>query len=63
MFYRENGQFKTTYRKDQQIFAIAQDRWVILALIAASITYWVANVRRRWLAEELVLLQQRGPVV
>ena len=25
---------------------------VILALIAASITYWVVNVRRRWLAEE-----------
>jgi len=34
MFYRENGQFKTSYRKDQQIFAIAQDRWAILALIA-----------------------------
>lgn len=27
---------------------------VILALIAAAITYWVANVRRRWLAEEVV---------
>lgn len=27
---------------------------VILALIAASITYWVTNVRRRWLAEELI---------
>ncbi|MFN4359166.1 MAG: branched-chain amino acid ABC transporter permease [Hylemonella sp.] len=34
MFYRENGQFKTTYAADQQIFAIAQDRWAILALIA-----------------------------
>ena len=34
MFYRENGQFKTSYRKDQQIFAIAQDRWVVLAIIA-----------------------------
>lgn len=30
---------------------------VILALIAASITYWVVNVRRRWLAEEIVLIQ------
>ncbi len=29
---------------------------VILALIAASITFWVVNVRRRWLAEELVWL-------
>lgn len=27
---------------------------VILALIAASITFWVANVRRRWLAEEML---------
>nr|MBP7492915.1 branched-chain amino acid ABC transporter permease [Rhodoferax sp.] len=26
MFYRENGQFKTSYRSDQQIFPIAQDR-------------------------------------
>jgi branched-chain amino acid transport system permease protein len=34
MFYRENGQFKTNYRKDQQIFPIAQDRWVVLAIIA-----------------------------
>ncbi len=31
---------------------------VILALIAASITFWVANVRRRWLAEEIVAVQQ-----
>lgn len=34
MFYRENGQFKTTYKADQQIFPIAQDRWAILALVA-----------------------------
>ncbi|MBA4263037.1 MAG: branched-chain amino acid ABC transporter permease [Comamonadaceae bacterium] len=34
MFYRENGQFKTSYRTDQQIFPIAQDRWAVLALIA-----------------------------
>ncbi|TSE23450.1 urea ABC transporter, permease protein UrtC [Tepidimonas sediminis] len=34
MFYRENGQFKTSYRDDQQIFPIAQDRWAILALVA-----------------------------
>jgi branched-chain amino acid transport system permease protein len=34
MFYRENGQFKTSYAADQQIFAIAQDRWAVLALIA-----------------------------
>lgn len=36
---------------------------VILALIAASITYGVAQVRRRWLAEELldVAAQRRQP--
>jgi hypothetical protein len=27
---------------------------VILALIAAAATFWVANVRRRWLAEEVL---------
>jgi branched-chain amino acid transport system permease protein len=34
MLYRENGQFKTTYRADQQIFPILQDRWAMLALLA-----------------------------
>src|SRR5687768_2634569 len=33
MLYRENGQFKTTYASDQQIFPIAQDRLLIIALI------------------------------
>src|SRR5574343_859407 len=36
MFYRENGQFKTSYRADQQIFPIAQDRMVILAFLAVA---------------------------
>lgn len=34
---------------------------VILALIAASLTYWVVNVQRRWLAEELLdIATERG---
>ena len=31
---------------------------VILALIAAAITFWIANVRRRWLAEEILEIMQ-----
>ena len=34
MFYRENGQFKTSYKADQQVFAIPQDRWAIWAIVA-----------------------------
>ena len=34
MFYRENGQFKTSYRADQQIFPISQDRLAILLVVA-----------------------------
>ena len=37
MFYRENGQFKTSYRSDQQIFPIAQDRWGIVLLLAFAL--------------------------
>ncbi|MCM2252130.1 MAG: branched-chain amino acid ABC transporter permease [Ramlibacter sp.] len=33
MLYRENGQFKTTYRQDQQIFGIKQDRYLILLMV------------------------------
>ncbi|WP_119156355.1 branched-chain amino acid ABC transporter permease [Caldimonas tepidiphila] len=38
MLYRENGQFKTSYRADQQIFPILQDRVAILGLIALAFT-------------------------
>ncbi len=36
MLYRENGQFKTSYRADQQIFPVVQDRVLILALVALA---------------------------
>ena len=34
MFYRENGQFKTSYRADQQILPITQDRVALYLLLA-----------------------------
>ena len=34
MFYREAGQFKTSYRSDQAIFPIAQDRWFVILIVA-----------------------------
>ena len=34
MLYRENGQFKTSYAADQQVFTIAQDKWFVLGVIA-----------------------------
>ncbi len=34
MFYREAGQFKTSYRADEAIFPIAQDRWFVFAALA-----------------------------
>jgi branched-chain amino acid transport system permease protein len=36
MFYRENGQFKTSYRADQQIFPIRQDRIFMLLVLAVA---------------------------
>ncbi len=36
MFYRENGQFKTSYAADQQIFAVSQDRYAILGILALA---------------------------
>nr|WP_315488436.1 branched-chain amino acid ABC transporter permease [uncultured Rhodoferax sp.] len=52
MFYRENGQFKTNYRADQQIFPIAQDRIALFALLAVAFValpavasdYWFTNI-------------------
>jgi branched-chain amino acid transport system permease protein len=36
MFYRENGQFKTSYRADNQIFPIAQDRIAMRLILAVA---------------------------
>ena len=36
MFYREAGQFKVSYEADQAIFPIAQDRFVVLAVLAIA---------------------------
>jgi len=52
MFYRETGQFKTTYQADQAIFPIDQDRWVMTAtaLIALVVLpliiddYWTSAI-------------------
>jgi branched-chain amino acid transport system permease protein len=37
MLYRENGQFKTSYRADQQVFPILQDRVAIWALVLLAV--------------------------
>lgn len=37
MLYRENGQFKTSYRADQQIFPIAQDRVFMIGLFVLAL--------------------------
>src|SRR5258706_11944662 len=37
MLYRENGQFKASYRADQQIFPILQDRAFIFGLFALAL--------------------------
>lgn len=45
MFYREAGQFKTSYEADSQIFPIRQDRFAICALLAVAfgVLPWVAS--------------------
>ncbi len=45
MFYREAGQFKTSYQKDQAVFPIIQDRWFIalVLIVAFGVVPFVAN--------------------
>ena len=52
MFYREAGQFKSTYQADQQIFPIAQDRIAIGLILAIAFVvvpmmasdYWIKGI-------------------
>ena len=45
MFYREAGQFKTSYGDDQAVFPIIQDRWFIavVLIVAYAVVPFVAD--------------------
>ncbi len=54
MLYREAGQFKTSYAKDQAVFPIIQDRWFIalVLVVAYGVVPFVAN--EYWLQAVLI---------
>ncbi len=54
MFYREAGDFKTTYPKDQQIFPIALDRWAFRVMLAFAFLVVPFLINDYW--EKSVLL-------
>ena len=64
MIYREVGQFKTSYAADQAIFPIAQDRWLVLAVLAAAYLvvpamgseYWLLTIMIPFLVYSLAAL-------
>jgi branched-chain amino acid transport system permease protein len=49
MIYRETGQFKTNYRDDQALFPIAQDRYVILAVLFITFVLVPFIINEYWL--------------
>lgn len=64
MLYREAGQFKTSYAKDWAIFPIAQDRVVILGLLAIAAVavpvlsndYWIGTIFMPFLVMSMAAL-------
>ena len=50
MLYREAGQFKTSYAADQQIFPIAQDRAVVIALVLIAFVGIPLVANQYWLS-------------
>lgn len=49
VFYREAGQFKTTYAADQAIFPIAQDRWGFVTLLFVAFVVIPLTANQYWL--------------
>src|SRR6476646_2923229 len=49
MFYRETGQFKTTYAADQQLFPIVQDRIALLLLLLVAFAAVPVLASEYWL--------------
>ena len=66
MFYREAGQFRTSYVQDSQIFPLRQDRAAMLLLLAVAFLaipmvasdYWLKALLIPWLIFSLVALGQ-----
>jgi branched-chain amino acid transport system permease protein len=54
MFYREAGQFKTSYAADQQLFPILQDRIGMLALLAVAFLLIPAIADDYWFSAILI---------
>ena len=64
MIYREVGQFKASYAADQAIFPIRQDRWLMIAALAAAYLvvpmvgseYWLLTIMVPFLVYGLAAL-------
>jgi len=54
MFYREAGQFKTSYAADQQIFPITQDRIGVLLILAIAFIAVPALSNEYWIKAILI---------
>jgi len=54
MFYREAGQFKTTYIADQELFPVKQDRWGIFIIIGFSFIVIPLIANDYWLQAILI---------
>ncbi len=54
MFYREAGQFKSTYESDQAIFPIAQDRIFIVAVLVVAFVVVPLIANDYWLKAILI---------
>lgn len=56
MLYREAGQFKTSYVKDQAIFPIPQDRWGVSAFLVVAFVVVPLTADQYWLGPILTQL-------
>ena len=54
MFYREAGQFKTTYAADQALFPIRQDRYAMLVILAIAFVGLPLFASNYWLTALLI---------
>ncbi len=66
MYYRQAGQFYTTYSQDSRIIPVREDRWIIYVVVLAGFClvpffasdYWLSGILIPWLALSLVALGQ-----
>ncbi|MHA3915061.1 hypothetical protein [Halovulum sp. GXIMD14793] len=59
MYYRQAGQFRTTYGQDARLIPFREDRWILIAILAVAFFVIPNTASNYWLKRFGINLRQK----